>query len=401
MPTLRELLIAWNAHPRLSRAAICRLGRLAEEAGGELPGLGGRGEQALRGGGGQQDDGEAPAAVPAAQLARALRARGAAARDAAREEARARRLGARLVTLADDDYPPPLRELALPPPVLAVRGELPAQPAVALVGSRHPDAYGLAVASLFAHALASAGVTVVSGFARGIDAAAHRAAISAGGAGRTIAVLGCGLGVAYPRGHGRLGEEITARGALVSEFPCGLPPLPRHFPIRNRVIAALARATLVVQATLRSGSLSTAYHALDLGREVYAVPGPIFDELAAGTNALIHDGAALARHPDDLLEPLGLGGGGAAPRALLEVDAPAASGSSGGDPVEHVPPGFAGEVLHAFGARAAGSAATVEQIAGRLGTTVDRVLAALLDLELAAWIERLPGGLFRRSRHPP
>jgi DNA processing protein len=392
MPTTRELLIAWNAHPRMSRAAICRLGQLAQEGGGELPGPAETGEET----------GEpAGSAVPAVQLARARAARGTAARDAAREEARARRLGARLVTLEDADYPAALRQLALPPPVLAVRGELPAQPAVALVGSRRPDAYGLEVARLFAHALAGAGLAVVSGFARGIDAAAHRAAMSAGAAGaagRTVAVLGCGLGVDYPRGHARLGEEIAAAGALVTEFPCGLPPLPRHFPIRNRVIAALSQATLVVQAALRSGSISTAHHALELGRDVYAVPGPIFDELAAGANALIHDGAALARHPDDILEPLGLSG------AARARETGASAGGGGGGELSGGPAGFAGEVSRALSALATSArqaAATPEQIARRLDSTLDRVLGALLDLEIAAWVERLPGGLFRRSRHPP
>ena len=298
--TPREVLIALNATPALGRPAVYRLAQEVErflEMAAAGPALVGR---AL--------------GVPLAQAAKALAALPGAAETAGREVERAERLGARLTTRLDPDYPAALAELPPPPPVLCRRGELPPGPAVAIVGSRRADAYGREVADLFARALADAGVTVVSGFARGVDAAAHRGALAVPG-GRTVAVLGCGLGVDYPRGHGELEEEIAAAGCVVTELPCDLPPRAWHFPISNRVIAALAAGTLVVQAAPRSGSLITARHALDLGREVWAVPGRIFDEAALGPNGLIREGAMLVQHPRDLLETPARPAAGAAARA--------------------------------------------------------------------------------------
>ena len=259
---------------------------------------------------------------------------------------------------------------------------MPAGPAVAIVGSRRPDAYGQEAADLFARSLAAAGVTVVSGFARGIDAAAHRSALGVPG-GRTVAVLGCGLGVDYPQGHRRLADEIAGCGAVVSEFPCGLIPRAWHFPLRNRSIAALSGGVLVVQAALRSGSLITARHALDLGREVWAVPGRIFDERSQGANALLREGAQLAQHPADLLEVLMPC---SAPQLALPL-APAAA--SGPEP----PPGFPGQVLAEI---PPGSTRVAEEIAIRLDVPVDRVLATLLELELEGWVKRLPGSVYGR-----
>jgi DNA processing protein len=264
--------------------------------------------------------------------------------------------------------------------VLAVRGEIPAGPAVAMVGSRKADPYGKEVAELFARALAEAGVTVVSGFARGVDAAAHRGALSTPG-GRTVAVLGCGLGIDYPSGHAALGKEIAARGALVSEFPCDAGPRSWHFPVRNRVIAALAAGTLVVQAAPKSGSLVTAKHSLDLGREVWAVPGRIFDERSLGPNALIRDGATLVQHPREILESLFPG-----PRPLpLLQERPA-------EP-EPPPPGPPGDVLSAL---PAGSPRAPEELAEATGLAVDQVLGALLELELTGLVRRTAGGLYAR-----
>jgi len=285
------------------------------------------------------------------------------------------------VTVDDAGYPPGLRELSPPPPVLYIRGEVPAEPGIAIVGSRRADAYGREAADLFARTLAAAGVTVASGFAQGIDAAAHRSALAAPG-GRTVAVLGCGLGVDYPRGHDRLAEEIAARGALVTEFPCGLIPRAWHFPLRNRSLAAMTAGTLVVQAALRSGSLITARHALDLGRDVWAVPGRIFDEGSLGANSLIREGAHLAQHPADLLETL-LPTAAAAQLALpLQPD-----------PAPEPPPGFAGQVLAEI---PPGKTRLAEEIAARLDSPVDRVLAALLELELEGWVKRLPGSIYGR-----
>lgn len=320
--------------------------------------------------------------VPETQMARALALAGRPGEvesAAGRERAAAEKLGARLVLAGDPDYPAPLRQLALPPPVLAVRGEIPAGPAVAMVGSRKADPYGKEVAELFARALAETGVTVVSGFARGVDAAAHRGALSAPN-GRTVAVLGCGLGIDYPAGHAALGKEIAARGALVSEFPCDAGPRSWHFPVRNRVIAALAAGTLVVQAAPRSGSLVTAKHSLDLGREVWAVPGRIFDERSVGPNSLIRDGAILVQHPREILENLFPG-----PRPLPPPLLPQAP-----DPP---PPGPPGDVLSAL---PAGSPRAPEELAEATGLAVDQVLGALLELELTGLVRRTAGGLYTR-----
>lgn len=389
-PSPRELLIALNTAPGLSRPALCRLGleldRWAGPLGPEtvpgpdsIPGS----ETGARPGPGKMDPAETARGLglPRATLAKAHALLPEAAAAAAREEEAAARMGARLVTVRDPDYPAALRHLALPPPVLAVLGEIPTGSAVAVVGSRRADAYGLEVAETFSKALAAAGVAVVSGFARGIDAAAHRGALA--GPGRTVAVLGCGLGVDYPRGHKRLGQEIAASGAVISELPCGREPRPWHFPVRNRIIAALAAGTLVVQAAPRSGSLSTARHALDLGREVFAVPGPIFDERSLGPNALIRDGAVLVQHPKDILELLVPSAGGAGapvqPLRAEEEDAP---------PAED---GLAGVL-------APGVTLAPEEIAGRLGQPLDAVLGTLLEWELAGWARRLPGGTYTRGR---
>jgi DNA processing protein len=368
-PTRRELLIALNAASTLSRPAAYRLAQeLDRWSGAEAA------PERLAAGTG----------VPRAQMRKALAVAGTAAAVAARETAAAERLGGRIITLEDPDYPPGLHHLSPPPPVLYLRGELDAGPALAIVGSRRADAYGREAADLFSRSLAAAGVAVVSGFAQGIDAAAHRGALASPD-GRTVAVLGCGLGVDYPRGHARLAEEIAARGALVSEFPCGLIPRAWHFPLRNRSLAALTEGTLVVQAALRSGSLITARHALDLGREVWAVPGRIFDEGSLGANALIREGAHLAQHPTDLLEFL-------LPRALgsqLPLPLPAGIAGMGPEP----PPGFPGQV---FAEIPPGSPRVAEEIAVRLDVTVDKVLAALLELELEGLVKRLPGSAYGR-----
>ena len=364
--TRRELLIALNAAPDLSRPAAYRLAQELDR----WSGAGSPPEQLA-----------AETGVPRVQMRKALAALETAAGTAARQTAEAERLGGRIVTVDDAGYPSGLRELSPPPPVLYIRGEVPTEPGIAIVGSRKADAYGREAADLFARTLAAAGVTVASGFAQGIDAAAHRSALAAPG-GRTVAVLGCGLGVDYPRGHDRLAEEIAARGALVTEFPCGLIPRAWHFPLRNRSLAAMTAGTLVVQAALRSGSLITARHALDLGRDVWAVPGRIFDEGSLGANSLLREGAHLAQHPADLLETL-LPTAAAAQLALPVQP----------DPGPEPPPGFAGQVLAEI---PPGKARLAEEIAARLDSPVDRVLAALLELELEGWVRRLPGSIYGR-----
>ncbi|HWM89485.1 MAG TPA: DNA-processing protein DprA [Thermoanaerobaculia bacterium] len=374
---LDDLQIALNSHPRLSRPAVYRLAQELErwlgsrEPPERLAGLVG---------------------VPRAQLEKALALAGRpdeVASSAAREREEAARLGAGIVLAGEPAYPAALRHLSLPPPVLTVRGELPPGISVAIVGSRKADPYGREVAELFARALAAAGMPVVSGFARGVDAAAHRGALSAP-EGRTVAVLGCGLGVDYPVGHAALGKEISERGALLSEFPCGAGPRAWHFPVRNRVIAALSAGTLVVQAAPRSGSLVTARHALDLGRHVWAVPGRIFDDRSIGPNALIRDGAALVQHPREILEEI-LG---------VSVVAGAAGGTGAlplfdsiPEPEPEPPPGLAGQV---FSALPSGSSRAPEEVAAAVGLPVDQVLGALLELELEGLVKRIAGGVYGR-----
>jgi DNA processing protein len=372
LPTPRELLIALHADQRLTRQ---ELGDLAVEVTGWA-----RGRPAAA---------EMPA--PLARLARkgsqgesaaatrpAWSTPSGATAAAAAQIAAGAACGARVITLLDPEYPEILAGMALPPPVLAIRGRLPPGPAVAIVGSRRADGYGLEVAAHFARCLAAAGVVVVSGMAHGIDAAAHQGALAMP-QGRTVAVLGCGVGFDYPRGHTRLADAIAARGALVSEFPCDARPQPWHFPVRNRTIAGLAAVTLVVQATPRSGALDTARHASRLGRPVYAVPGPVFAPLSWGPHSLLRSGARLASHPQDILDVLFAGAAGAA-EAETRPDA------AGGHPV-----------LAALRPRAAHSA---EQVAASTGLEPGTVLAALLELEIAGRVERLRGSAWRLAKVP-
>jgi DNA processing protein len=226
--------------------------------------------------------------------------------DPAQEEQRLAAHQTHALTADDAEYPADLRSIADAPPVLFVRGALkPADEwAVAIVGTRRATAYGRQVAEYLASALAEAGVTVVSGLARGIDGCTHRAALAAGG--RTIAVLAHGLDTVYPPEHTRLAAEMAESGALVSEFPLGTRPDAANFPRRNRILAGLARATVVVEAGRSSGALITADLALEQGRDVFAVPGNIFSPASQGTNALLKEGARPVTDPRDLLEELHL-----------------------------------------------------------------------------------------------
>jgi DNA processing protein len=203
-------------------------------------------------------------------------------------------------------FPPLLAQLHDPPAQLYIRGDLDAlvQPAVAVVGARSCSAYGAQVARRLANELAGAGVTVVSGLARGIDGEAHRGALEVGG--RTVAVLGCGIDRDYPRSNAELAARIRAQGAVVSEYPPGVEPAPWRFPARNRIIAGLCLSTVVVEARERSGALITADFALELGRDVFAVPGEITAALSAGTNDLLRQGAAPMLSPRDVLAAIGL-----------------------------------------------------------------------------------------------
>lgn len=226
--------------------------------------------------------------------------------DVHQELERTLKAGVRVVTIDDGDYPRRLREIYAAPPVLFVRGEL--RPVdddgVSIVGTRRATGYGKIVTERLAADLAAGGVTIVSGFARGVDTHAHKAALEAGG--RTIAVFACGLDVVYPPENRGLVDRIAGQGALVSEHPLGVRPEATNFPARNRIVSGLTRATLVVEAGERSGALITAGFALDQGREVLAVPGPITSPGSAGTNRLIQDGARLVQGADDVRAELGM-----------------------------------------------------------------------------------------------
>ncbi|MBN1103727.1 MAG: DNA-processing protein DprA [Deltaproteobacteria bacterium] len=216
------------------------------------------------------------------------------------------RKGARLVCFEDREYPLALKEIHDPPMVLYVKGGKisPKTTFVAVVGSRNPTPYGLKAAESIGQGLARRGQGVVSGMARGIDAAAHWGALTNDGF--TVAVLGTGIDVVYPVSNLKLHEKIVEKGAVITEFPPGTPPEPRNFPIRNRVISGLSRAVVVVEATMKSGSLITAAVALEQGREVFAVPGSVASFKSTGCHFLIKQGARLVENADDILEELGL-----------------------------------------------------------------------------------------------
>lgn len=210
----------------------------------------------------------------------------------------------KLIAIADDGYPAWLRAIPDPPAALYCDGffEPRDRQAVAIVGARQATPYGLRATETLARELSGAGFTIVSGLARGIDAAAHRAALDAGG--RTVAVLGCGLDINYPPEHGRLREEIAASGAVVTEYEPGTPPRAGHFPRRNRIISGLSLGVVVVEAAEDSGSLITARLALEQGREVFAVPGSIDAPLSRGPHGLLKQGAKLVETVDDIVEEL-------------------------------------------------------------------------------------------------
>jgi DNA processing protein len=360
----RDLLIALTTNLGLQRAAVCRLGATLE---------------LWRASAQPQLELARELGVPSGQLRRALTLTADATERARRAEAAAENAGCRFVTRLDAEYPAALFDHPLPPPCLIVRGELPSHRAVAVVGARRMDSYGREVTRFFAERLARAGLTVVSGFARGVDETAHRAALDAGGT--TVAVLGCGLDIDYPKGSRALAEAISRQGALITELPFGTAPRAFSFPIRNRLIAALGEATLVVQARLRSGSLNTAHQSVELGREVFAVPGRIFDELSQGTNQLIGEGATPALTPDDVLEHLGQEPGHPlGPRPAPVQPSPALEGLSG----------------RIFAALPQSEPRSAENLAFDLGTSVDLVLGALLELEILGLADRRPGPVYGR-----
>lgn len=311
-----------------------------------------------------------------------------AAIDVETELERLARVGAAAVGLGQAGYPPLLAAVPGPPAVLFLRGNLlPAdERAVALVGTRHCDAYGKQVARQLAEGLARAGVTVVSGLARGIDGIAHAAALDAGG--RTLAVLGSGLARVYPPEHRGLADRVTTAGALVTEYPADQAPAQWTFPARNRLISGLSRAVVIVQAPADSGALITATHAAEQGRCVLAVPGPL-GELHAGCHRLIRDGAALCRGVEDVLEELD-GVSAVATQAKQrekELSRPVASGP---------PPGLDETQGRVWGALADGPR-TGDEIARTVGLGVPQLAGVLLTLEMRKVIRRLTGNRYERA----
>ncbi|MEZ5912771.1 MAG: DNA-processing protein DprA [Paracoccaceae bacterium] len=304
------------------------------------------------------------------------------------EMAAGRKAGARLLIHGAPDYPLALHDLPDAPPVLWLRGraELLSRPMVALVGARNASSLGLRMARRLAEGLGAAGYAVVSGLARGIDAAAHDAALPTG----TLAVMAGGIDIYYPVENAGLAGKLAKNGALLAEQPPGCEPQARHFPMRNRIISGLVRAVVVVEAAARSGSLITARSALDQGREVLAVPGHPFDARAYGCNMLIRDGATLVRGPDDVLEALGpicvpasrtqprpetaLPPAQPAPRTLGETAA------------------LHSQILNRLGP----SPLAEDQLIRDIGRPAAEVGPELLTLELDGRIQRQPGGLLAR-----
>jgi DNA processing protein len=314
--------------------------------------------------------------LSSARLAELLgsEARAAALRDSVEDSTAERwaadieRTGIRIVTAFDSEYPKLLSEIADPPFALFALGNLEKLrlPAVAIVGSREATRYGRDVATRLARELSSVGVTIVSGFARGIDGAAHQAALD--GPGGTVAVLGCGLDVDYPREHARLKQAMLERDLLLSEFLPGSEPHAGNFPVRNRVIAGLAAGVVVIEASKRSGSLITARLANDFGRDVFAVPGSVFSPTSVGTHELLRDGAILCRGAEDVLAELFPAIGG----AVLTPRVPA------GAAVE-----LSSEARRLLAALRREQSAAAEELSQETDLPAATVLAALFELEEA------------------
>lgn len=286
---------------------------------------------------------------------------------------RCRELGISVLTLADNDYPPILREIYDPPVILYYRGDISclSQCGVAIVGSRKATAYGRAAAERFAGELSRAGVTVISGMARGIDSHAHRGALQADG--MTAAVLGSGLDICYPPENRGLREQIAQSGVVISEFPPGSQPKPAHFPMRNRIISGLSQAIVVVEAAEKSGALITADCALEQGREVFAVPGSIHSPTSRGCHRLIKEGAAVAESAADVLQYLGQ-------NLVQEIAAGVELTARQTD----VLVALEYEATH------------FDQLVKATGLTAAELSGVLVELELAGFLQKLSGNYYLR-----
>ncbi len=302
-----------------------------------------------------------------------------------RELRHAERLTLSVVTVLDPDYPPRLRAIPDPPPLLYVTGALALedQNAVAVVGARRATPSGRMITEELSRGLAAAGFTVVSGMARGIDAAAHRGALGAGG--RTLAVLGCGIDRTYPPEHDTLRKQIERAGAVLSELPLGAPPHGYHFPRRNRLISGLSLGVVVTEAARQSGSLITARLAADQGREVFAVPGSVKEETSRGPHSLIKQGAKLVEQLEDIIEEL-LPQVQGSLRERLIVRAPAV-GKTGPTPSEEEGQVYklvSSELTH------------IDDLIARASLPVAQVTGLLLSLEIKGLIRQFPGPCYVR-----
>jgi DNA processing protein len=307
--------------------------------------------------------------------------------------------GAVLVPVSDPRYPPRLREIYDPPLVLFARGkvELLHTLMLGVVGTRRPTPYGVAVTERLASDLATAGLTIVSGMARGIDTAAHKGALAAGGA--TIAVFGCGVDVVYPAENRKLASEIAEKGLVVSEYPMGAPAYPQNFPVRNRIVSGMSAGVLVVEGAQYSGSAITARLALDQGREVFAVPGNITSKMSWGPNLLIKQGAKLVQDWNDVVTELPAEDRrrlAAAGRARLEAEGVPERNGTGKDGQTSLPLGPAS----ALGRRIleelkVDAAVHMDELLERLeDCSSSEIIAALFELEMLGFVKQLPGRNF-------
>jgi DNA processing protein len=313
-----------------------------------------------------------PAGDPDALMAEARSRASKALEDAAR-------VGLKAIPLGDARYSPWLAAIVDPPSVLWVRGKTPPvdRPAVAVIGSRQATPAGLQMGRALGEGLAAAGLTVVSGLARGVDGASHEGALAVGGL--TVAVLGCGPDIVYPAEHRDLATRVAASGGVISEFPPGTSPQAHHFPLRNRIISGLSRAVVVIEAGERSGSLITAKMAMEQGREVFVVPGNVLSGRNKGGHALIKDGARLVESVEDVLAELGVNCGidkrgidkFGADKSVIENEL--------------------------SGQMAIGETYDADTLAGLTGWDVSRLLSGLAALELNGQVVRGPGGWTRRS----
>ncbi len=290
--------------------------------------------------------------------------------------------GVRVITIQDEDYPARLKEIADAPIVFYVQGKVPERLdcALAVVGSRNPTIYGLQMAEQFACELAELGVPIVSGLARGIDAAAHRGCLRAGG--ETVGVLGCGLDIVYPRENTSLFQAIREKGCIISEFPFGTPPVAYNFPRRNRIVSGLSLGVLVVEANLKSGALITSDFALEQGREVFAIPGRVDSPLSQGPHAIIRQGAKLVLSVDDILEEL--------PVKVVRSDGAVVKPSD-------EPSALDNEEKELFDIIKEGQS-SLESLQMKTGFSPSGLMAPLLKLQLKKIVRELPGKIYELVR---